>query len=255
MNNRPTTAAHPHAALFSTTPTTPASQRSSSDRTTPATPQRAAWSRPRTGMASSTPEEVCARGNEVLGPVQRPARLRTAESVSGRRPLARDRARHALGVPDAFMPSFDHGALRVLEYPAGAGSEMHTDVGLFTINCYRNDPNAGLPVGEVHMGRIAREIGLCKAATPHQVLPCSPTCSSRSCTSRCPTTRRRYRAASASGRGSTSRWPKCGTTHRQSRGRHWIAERIALRRPRFGTTPSDLTGDPPDVAYYLLRPQ
>jgi hypothetical protein len=77
----------------------------------------------------------------------------------------------ALGVPDGFMPSFDHGALRVLEYPAGAGSEMHTDVGLFTINCYRNEPNAGLPNGEVHMGRIAREIGLCKSATPHQVLP------------------------------------------------------------------------------------
>lgn len=47
----------------------------------------------------------------------------------------------ALGVPEAFMPSFSAGALRVLEYPPGAGSHTHTDFDLFTLSCYRNQPD------------------------------------------------------------------------------------------------------------------
>lgn len=88
-----------------------------------------------------------------------------------------------LGVPSAFMPSFEHGALRVLEYPAGASSEVHTDVGLLTLNLWRNLPEcletyntelggwvpslAGPP--PYHLGRIAREIGIGPAA-PHRVM-------------------------------------------------------------------------------------
>jgi hypothetical protein len=72
-------------------------------------------------------------------------------------------------VSDAFMPCPIAGALRVLEYPPGATSAMHTDFDLFTINCYRNEPNAGLPAGEVHIGELGELLGL-GPATPHEVL-------------------------------------------------------------------------------------
>lgn len=86
-----------------------------------------------------------------------------------------------LGVPKAFMPSFEHGALRVLEYPPGAGSAPHTDVGLLTLNLYRDQPDklltyatgvhdawSSVGVPEFHLGRLAREIGI-GAAAPHMV--------------------------------------------------------------------------------------
>jgi isopenicillin N synthase-like dioxygenase len=77
-----------------------------------------------------------------------------------------------LGVPREFMPSFEHGCLRVLEYPADTGSAWHTDFDLFTVNCYRDVHNWGLgdkPM-EVHMGEIGELIGL-GAAFPHKVVP------------------------------------------------------------------------------------
>lgn len=87
----------------------------------------------------------------------------------------------ALGVPEAFMPSFEAGALRVLEYPPGMGSAAHTDVGLLTLNLYRDQPEclrtydpelkswmvSGVP--EYHLGRLARETGVGPAA-PHDVI-------------------------------------------------------------------------------------
>ena len=88
-----------------------------------------------------------------------------------------------LGVPEAFLPSYEHGALRVLEYPPGTGSHRHTDVGLLTTLCYRNVPGLvrsmsldalnALDAIEpgLHLGRIAREIGLTNMATPHYVAP------------------------------------------------------------------------------------
>lgn len=109
------------------------------------------------------------------------------------------RVAQALGVPEAFMPDARRGALRVLEYPAGAGSEMHTDFDLFTILCYRNDRDHYptwedsplifmAPEGErenskawkrlqkaspgMHVGEIGELVGL-GPATPHEVLPCS----------------------------------------------------------------------------------
>jgi hypothetical protein len=74
-----------------------------------------------------------------------------------------------LGVPEAFLPSYEHGALRVLEYPPGTGaSHVHTDSDLFTLNCYRNVPNEGL--GQhmpVHMGRLGEQLGLGFAFAHH----------------------------------------------------------------------------------------
>jgi hypothetical protein len=78
---------------------------------------------------------------------------------------------HDLGVPDAFLPSFEHGALRVLEYPPGARGHMHTDFDLFTLNLYRNVPNPGLPAGLVHMGELGELIGGLGPATPHDIHP------------------------------------------------------------------------------------
>lgn len=92
-----------------------------------------------------------------------------------------------LGVPPAFMPSFSAGALRVLEYPPGAGSAPHTDVGLLTLNLYRDQPDkletyasgvhddwSSVGVPPYHLGRLAREIGVGPAA-PHRVTPSDTT--------------------------------------------------------------------------------
>lgn len=87
----------------------------------------------------------------------------------------------ALGVPDAFMPSFEYGALRVLEYPPGAGSHVHTDFDLFTLMAYRDDDQGlrrmvsaeersrldAVDRG-LHLGELGEIVGL-GDATPHQV--------------------------------------------------------------------------------------
>lgn len=72
--------------------------------------------------------------------------------------------------PEGFYPSWQHGCLRVLEYPADAGSAEHTDFDLFTINCYRNTSNPGLGTEEVHMGELGEMLGLGRARR-HSVLP------------------------------------------------------------------------------------
>lgn len=73
-------------------------------------------------------------------------------------------------LPEGFYPSWQHGCLRVLEYPPGAGSAEHTDFDLFTINCYRNTSNPGLGTEEVHMGELGEMLGL-GLARSHFVLP------------------------------------------------------------------------------------
>lgn len=103
------------------------------------------------------------------------------------------RVAEALGVPAAYYPRAADGTLRVLEYPAGAGSAEHTDFDLFTIVCYRSTPedlefgrngdvNDGgiLHVGKraasaalaidphLHIGEIGALVGL-GPATPHRV--------------------------------------------------------------------------------------
>jgi hypothetical protein len=75
-----------------------------------------------------------------------------------------------LGVPTEFWPDLSAGALRVLEYPIGAGSAMHTDFDLLTTLCYRSTPDDLIsPVGaHLHIGEIGEIVGLGEA-TPHHV--------------------------------------------------------------------------------------
>jgi hypothetical protein len=70
----------------------------------------------------------------------------------------------------AFIPAFETGALRVLEYPAGVGGASHTDFDLFAVNLWRSCPNPGLGVGRYHIGEIGELVGLGKAQ-PHCVEP------------------------------------------------------------------------------------
>lgn len=89
-----------------------------------------------------------------------------------------------LGVPDEFMPLKRYGALRLVEYPAGVGGELHKDFDLFTIHLYRNewlgfryenheDENTRA-IDQIHpgmhLGELAEAIGL-GPATPHFVRP------------------------------------------------------------------------------------
>jgi len=81
------------------------------------------------------------------------------------------RIAEAMGVPDAFYPKVENGTLRVLEYPAGAGSAEHTDFDLFTVHCYRGTPEDFHRVDpvdaraeridpDVHIGDIGGAVGL-----------------------------------------------------------------------------------------------
>jgi hypothetical protein len=89
------------------------------------------------------------------------------------------------GVPADFMPDIRYGALRVLDYPTGAGSNRHQDFDLFTVMCYRDQPDlfqsdeveSGPCIEKMrkinqqaHLGELGTEIGL-GPATPHWVLP------------------------------------------------------------------------------------
>lgn len=93
------------------------------------------------------------------------------------------RVARELGVPAAFMPRREYGALRVLEYPAEAGGHRHTDFDLFTMLMYRSPRTHLRLVGEygrraaldavhdgLHIGEIGEIIGL-GPATPHEVVP------------------------------------------------------------------------------------
>lgn len=93
----------------------------------------------------------------------------------------------SLGLPLEFMPDIRYGALRVLEYPAGAISNRHEDFDLFTVMCFRSEPEhfvaddadeyrtparhiASIVNEHAHIGQLGTEIGL-GAATPHEVRP------------------------------------------------------------------------------------
>jgi hypothetical protein len=99
----------------------------------------------------------------------------------------------ALEVPKAFWPDVRFSALRVLEYPIGAGSAQHTDFDLFTCLLYRSTAGLGdddplifiAPEGEqedskrwrrqqkihrgLHVGELGELIGL-GPADAHAVL-------------------------------------------------------------------------------------
>jgi hypothetical protein len=88
------------------------------------------------------------------------------------------------GVPKAFWPKIENGALRVLDYPPGATSAKHTDFDLFTLMVHRNQPECFVAEEveesralkrihilnkQAHLGEIAELIGLGQA-TPHEVV-------------------------------------------------------------------------------------
>jgi hypothetical protein len=91
----------------------------------------------------------------------------------------------AAGIPFRWGPDIRYGALRILDYPAGAGSHRHEDFDLFTVMCYRDRPELFVsedgwvsnPLARMrklntqcHLGEIGTKIGLGRA-TPHEVLP------------------------------------------------------------------------------------
>lgn len=91
----------------------------------------------------------------------------------------------AARLPRELWPDIRYGALRVLDYPPGAGSHRHEDFDLFTVMCYRDQPklfqsdevDAGPAIEQIrhfdpqaHLGQLGQEVGLGKA-TPHWVLP------------------------------------------------------------------------------------
>ncbi|MDB5716224.1 MAG: hypothetical protein JWO15_3621 [Sphingomonadales bacterium] len=100
-----------------------------------------------------------------------------------------------LAVPEQFLPVRSYSNMRVLEYPVGAVSNLHTDFDLFTIMFYRDQPdcfvtqekglwntdkdhtmqawcnldNARELNPQLHLGEMAEIIGL-GPATPHEVV-------------------------------------------------------------------------------------
>ena len=91
-------------------------------------------------------------------------------------------------VPFAYFPDIRYGALRILDYPPGAVSNLHEDFDLFTLMMYRDQPDrfqsyelAGDFEGrkvidrirllnkQAHLGQLGEAIGLGKA-TLHEVL-------------------------------------------------------------------------------------
>jgi hypothetical protein len=79
------------------------------------------------------------------------------------------------GIDAAFLPDRAACAMRILDYPAGAGSEMHSDFDLFTLNLWRNPEGgvhvAGAPCREfVHVGEIGEIVGFGPAVL-HEVPP------------------------------------------------------------------------------------
>ena len=93
------------------------------------------------------------------------------------------RVAEELNVPRHLLPSVEYSCLRILEYPAGAGSAPHTDFDLFTLALYRDDPEPFQSLSgrrlevdgqETHMGEIGQLAGL-DGALLHAVTPSSQT--------------------------------------------------------------------------------
>lgn len=101
------------------------------------------------------------------------------------------RAGAAIGLPPQWMPDIRYSMLRILEYPPGAGSNLHRDFDLFTLMMYRDQPDRFVarepekrvvyrdesPLSRIqrinaqaHLGELGEAIGL-GSATPHEVLP------------------------------------------------------------------------------------
>jgi len=111
-----------------------------------------------------------------------PLRARYLDGVLDEAHSLATRVAQALRVPARLMPSRQYSALRVLEYPAGAGSHEHTDFDLFTLMLYRDQPSKFLSDwhempesvralnAQCHLGEIAEMAGIGRA-TKHRVSP------------------------------------------------------------------------------------
>jgi hypothetical protein len=93
-----------------------------------------------------------------------------------------------LGIPKAFWPKREYGAMRVLEYPPGSVTHPHVDFDLFTMMCYRNIKENFTYVGDkndywcpglvranelndqIHFGEISELVIPYYKATPHEVI-------------------------------------------------------------------------------------
>ena len=69
--------------------------------------------------------------------------LRNLDAAIGRCHAEALRVHRDLGLPAAWAPTLETSALRILEYPPGATSALHTDFDMFTLLAYR-DPFGGL---------------------------------------------------------------------------------------------------------------
>lgn len=92
-------------------------------------------------------------------------------------------AAKALQLAPQFMPNINFGALRILEYPAGAVSNLHRDFDLFTLMCYRDQADKFIAEevdspqlqilkrfnAQAHVGELGAEVGI-GPATPHEVI-------------------------------------------------------------------------------------
>lgn len=89
------------------------------------------------------------------------------------------RVHRALEAPPHLIPSRQECCLRILDYPPAAGSAEHTDFDFFTLQLYRDKPEAFVysvaPEDDaisrgIHFGEMAEVCGFRKA-TPHKVRP------------------------------------------------------------------------------------
>jgi hypothetical protein len=55
-------------------------------------------------------------------------------------------------VPSAYLPDIRYGALRILDYPPGAVSNLHEDFDLFTLMIYRDQPDRFVSHDEPQLG-------------------------------------------------------------------------------------------------------
>lgn len=92
-----------------------------------------------------------------------------------------------LGIPKKYVPTYEHSALRILEYDKYALSNPHKDFNLFTLMCYRNIPEcfkytepqdqlnylllkANKLNKQIHFGEMLEIINPVFKATTHEVI-------------------------------------------------------------------------------------
>ncbi len=85
-----------------------------------------------------------------------------------------------LNFPEYLKPDYHQCCMRILEYPPGASSALHTDFDFMTLQLFRDNHEGFERVGSdasddeisngIHFGEIA-ELAELRKATPHKVVP------------------------------------------------------------------------------------